>query len=59
MAAIWPFEMATIAAVGNDELIGTYYGLYDLFSDVGTALGTMLTGAALDAIRTIRLPSLP
>lgn len=51
--------MATIAAVGNDELIGTYYGLYNLVPDIGTALGTMLTGAALDASRAIELPSLP
>ena len=55
----YPFEMATIAALGGDELVGTYYGLYNTMSGIGIALGNMLTGAALDAGRAIGVPSLP
>lgn len=55
----YPFEMATIAALGGDEMVGTYYGLYNTVSGIGIALGNMLTGAALDAGRVIGVPSLP
>ncbi|MFI0449669.1 MFS transporter [Actinomadura sp. 6N118] len=55
----YPFEMATIAALGGDKMIGTYYGLYNTLSGIGIAIGNLLTGAALDAGRETGLPSLP
>ncbi|MBD2892589.1 hypothetical protein amrb99_14990 [Actinomadura sp. RB99] len=55
----YPFEMATIAALGGDEMVGTYYGLYNTVSGIGIAVGNMLSGAALDAGRAAGVPSLP
>ncbi|MFI6503200.1 MFS transporter [Nonomuraea typhae] len=45
---VYPFEMATVAAFGGDR-VGTYYGLYSTVSGVGTALGNVLTGVAMEA----------
>ncbi|MFD2351131.1 hypothetical protein ACFSTC_20070 [Nonomuraea ferruginea] len=33
--AAFPFEMATIADLAGDRLIGTYYGVYNLLSGIG------------------------
>ncbi|MFD8564517.1 hypothetical protein ACFV1N_45245 [Streptosporangium canum] len=48
---VYPFEMATIAALGGERMIGTYYGFYNTLSGIGIAAGNLLTGAALDAGR--------
>ncbi|SBW28749.1 multidrug resistance protein MdtH [Candidatus Protofrankia californiensis] len=56
---VYPFEMATIVTLGNDRLIGTYYGLYNTLCGIGIAIGNLLTGVALDAGRRAGLPSLP
>ncbi|MEV6868783.1 MFS transporter [Streptosporangium subroseum] len=56
---VYPFEMATIAALGGDRMIGTYYGFYNTVSGIGIALGNLLTGAALDGGRQAGVPSLP
>ncbi|WP_157252237.1 MFS transporter [Nonomuraea typhae] len=45
---VYPFEMATVAGFGGDR-VGTYYGLYSTVSGVGTALGNVLTGVAMEA----------
>ncbi|MFG2086838.1 MULTISPECIES: MFS transporter [unclassified Spirillospora] len=55
----YPFEMATIATLGGDEMVGTYYGLYNTVAGAGIAIGNMLTGAALDAGRDAGMPGLP
>lgn len=55
----YPFEMATIATLGGDEMVGTYYGLYNTVAGVGIAVGNLLTGVALDAGRDAGIPSLP
>lgn len=46
---VYPFEMATIAALSGERMIGTYYGLYNTLSGIGIAAGNLLTGAAIDA----------
>jgi hypothetical protein len=56
---VYPFEMATIIDLGGQRMVGTYYGLYNTLSGIGIAAGNLLTGAALDAGRTVGLPSLP
>jgi MFS family permease len=55
----FPFEMATIADMARDRLIGTYYGLYNLLSGVGILAGNLLAGATLDLARSAGRPSLP
>lgn len=45
---IYPFEMATIAALGGERMIGIYYGFYNTLSGVGIAAGNLLTGTVLD-----------
>ncbi|GAA3235904.1 MFS transporter [Nonomuraea helvata] len=55
----FPFEMATIADMAGDRLIGTYYGLYNLLSGVGILAGNLLSGALLDSSRATGLAGLP
>nr|WP_055501431.1 MFS transporter [Nonomuraea pusilla] len=55
----FPFEMATIADMAGDRLIGTYYGLYNLLSGVGILAGNLLAGVTLDAARASGWASLP
>ncbi|MEU8364325.1 MFS transporter [Nonomuraea sp. NPDC048882] len=57
--AAFPFEMATIADMAGDRLIGTYYGLYNLLSGVGILLGNLLSGAMLDAAHASGWTALP
>lgn len=57
--AAFPFEMAIIADMAGDRLIGTYYGLYNLLSGVGILLGNLLSGAMLDAARVSGWSALP
>lgn len=40
--------MATIGRLGNERLLGTYYGLYGLLSGVGILTGNFLSGLAFD-----------
>ncbi|MBL7495135.1 MFS transporter, partial [Frankia sp. CNm7] len=56
---VYPFEMATIVALGGDRMMGTYYGLYSTLSGIGIAIGNLLTGAALDTGRNIGIAALP
>ncbi|MFC4015846.1 MFS transporter [Nonomuraea purpurea] len=55
----FPFEMATIADMAGDRLIGTYYGLYNLLSGVGILAGNLLSGALVDVARSSGLAGLP
>ncbi|WP_336208742.1 MFS transporter [Nonomuraea sp. LPB2021202275-12-8] len=55
----FPFEMATIADMAGDRLIGTYYGLYNLLSGVGLLAGNLLAGALVDVARSRGLAGLP
>ncbi|MGC5015777.1 MDR family MFS transporter [Streptosporangium sp. DT93] len=48
---VFPFEMATIADMAGEELIGTYYGLYNLACGIGILAGNLLAGALVDAAR--------
>ncbi|GAA4077420.1 hypothetical protein GCM10022214_39000 [Actinomadura miaoliensis] len=56
---VCPFEIATVATLGGDSMIGTYYGLYNTISGIGVAAGNLLTGAALDLGHQTSLPALP
>lgn len=55
----FPFEMATIADMAGDRLIGTYYGLYNLLSGIGILAGNLLAGALVDVARSSGLAGLP
>ncbi|GAA3685701.1 MFS transporter [Nonomuraea antimicrobica] len=55
----FPFEMATIADMAGDRLIGTYYGLYNLLSGVGILAGNVLAGTTMDVARAYGLAWLP
>jgi MFS family permease len=55
---VYPFEMATIATLGGDHMIGTYYGFYNTLSGIGIAAGNLLTGAFLDTADTTGIPGL-
>ncbi|MFB4289642.1 MFS transporter [Nonomuraea sp. ATR24] len=55
----FPFEMATIADMAGERLVGTYYGLYNLLSGVGILAGNLVAGALVDAGRTVGLAGLP
>lgn len=56
---VYPFEMATIVALADGRMVGTYYGLYNTLSGLGIAVGNLLTGVALDAGDNAGLPALP
>ncbi|MFG1697125.1 MDR family MFS transporter [Nonomuraea sp. NPDC049309] len=55
----FPFEMATIADMAGDRLIGTYYGLYNLLSGIGILAGNLLAGALVDVARSSGLAAVP
>ncbi|MEV4103427.1 MFS transporter [Nonomuraea sp. NPDC049649] len=57
--AAFPFEMATIADMAGERLIGTYYGVYNLLSGVGILAGNLLAGALVDAGRATGAAGLP
>ncbi|MFF5209552.1 hypothetical protein [Streptosporangium sp. NPDC000396] len=38
------FETATIAALGGERMVDTYYGLYNTLSGIGVAAGNLLSG---------------
>ncbi|MFI6707675.1 MFS transporter [Nonomuraea sp. NPDC050478] len=57
--AAFPFEMATIADLAGDRLIGTYYGVYNLLSGIGILAGNLLAGALVDAGRSNGMAALP
>ncbi|GAA3379126.1 MFS transporter [Streptomyces sannanensis] len=55
----YPFEMDTIVALAQDRYVATHYGLYNTICGIGITAGNLLTGAALDAARSIGAPALP
>ncbi|MER6582285.1 MFS transporter, partial [Nonomuraea sp. NPDC001023] len=55
----FPFEMATIADMAGEELVGTYYGLYNLASGAGILAGNLLSGALLDVAAEAGWAGLP
>ncbi|MFI7464852.1 MFS transporter [Nonomuraea sp. NPDC049646] len=55
----FPFEMATIADMAGEELVGTYYGLYNLASGAGILAGNLLSGALLDVAADAGWAGLP
>ncbi|MEO3867591.1 MFS transporter [Nonomuraea sp. B12E4] len=57
--AAFPFEMATIADMAGDRLIGTYYGLYNLLSGIGVLAGNLMAGGLVDVARSAGLAGLP
>lgn len=57
--AAFPFEMATIADMAGERLVGTYYGVYNLLSGVGILAGNLLAGALVDAGRATGAAGLP
>ncbi|MGP3965307.1 MFS transporter [Nonomuraea sp. 3N208] len=59
MLIAFPFEMATIADMAGNRLIGTYYGMYNLLSGIGILAGNLLAGAMVDLSHIWDLASLP
>ncbi|SDM13476.1 Predicted arabinose efflux permease, MFS family [Nonomuraea maritima] len=55
----FPFEMATIADMAGNRLIGTYYGLYNLLSGLGILAGNLLAGALVDTARHAGTAAVP
>ncbi|MEO3886733.1 MFS transporter [Nonomuraea sp. B5E05] len=55
----FPFEMATIADMAGNRLVGTYYGLYNLLSGIGILAGNLVAGALVDVARSSGMVSLP
>ncbi|MFG1619709.1 MFS transporter [Nonomuraea wenchangensis] len=55
----FPFEMATIADMAGQGLVGTYYGLYNLACGAGILAGNLLAGALVDAAHADGLAALP
>ena len=44
---VFPFEMATIAALARGRAVGTYYSVNNLLSGIGIVFGNTLSGAAM------------
>ncbi|PZG23711.1 MDR family MFS transporter [Nonomuraea aridisoli] len=55
----FPFEMAAIADMAGDRLVGTYYGVYNLLSGLGILAGNLLAGGLVDAACSSGLAALP
>ncbi|GAA4556968.1 MDR family MFS transporter [Planotetraspora kaengkrachanensis] len=56
---VFPFEMATIARLAGERLVGTYYGLYNLISGIGILIGNLLIGLSLDVTNGTSSHALP
>jgi hypothetical protein len=56
---VQPFALSLIPALGDNRLLGTYYGCYYLVQGSGAVVGNLMIGAALDAGHRLGLPSLP
>jgi MFS family permease len=54
-----PFQMALIPVLAGDRLLGTYTGIFWMWSGIGATLGNTVTGFAFDAQRTAGLAALP
>jgi len=54
-----PFQMALIPVLANDRLLGTYTGVFWMWSGIGATAGNFLVGLAFDAQRTSGLVGLP
>ncbi|TDD57210.1 MFS transporter [Nonomuraea terrae] len=55
----FPFEMATIADMAGDRLVGTYYGVYNLLSGIGILAGNLLAGGLVDVARSSGAAAVP
>lgn len=56
---VFPFEMDRVVAMSSDNLVATYYGVYNTICGVGITAGNLLTGTAIDAARAQGVPALP
>lgn len=56
---VQPFALSLIPMLGDNRLLGTYYGGYYLVQGSGAVVGNLMIGAALDAGQRLGLPSLP
>jgi MFS family permease len=54
-----PFQMALIPILANDRLLGTYTGVFWMWSGIGATIGNTVTGLAFDAQRSAGLTALP
>ncbi|MFN8532604.1 MAG: MFS transporter [Dehalococcoidia bacterium] len=54
-----PFQMALIPALAGDRLLGTYTGVFWMWSGIGATIGNTISGLAFDAQRTSGLTPLP
>ena len=53
------FALSLIPILGDNRLLGTYYGCYYLVQGSGAVVGNLMIGAALDAGQRLGVPSLP
>ena len=56
---VQPFALSLIPRLGDDRLLGTYYGGYYLVQGSGAVVGNLMIGAALDAGQRLGVPSVP
>jgi MFS family permease len=56
---VQPFALSLIPRLGDNRLLGTYYGGYYLVQGSGAVVGNLMIGATLDAGQRLGLPSLP
>ncbi|GIW08198.1 MAG: putative ABC transporter, permease protein [Dehalococcoidia bacterium] len=54
-----PFQMALIPLLAGDRLLGTYTGVFWMWSGIGATIGNTVSGLAFDAQRTAGLTALP
>jgi hypothetical protein len=56
---VQPFVLSLIPMLGDNRLLGTYYGGYYLVQGSGAVVGNLMIGAALDAGQRLGVPSVP
>ena len=56
---VQPFALSLIPMLGDNRLLGTYYGGYYLVQGSGAVVGNLMIGAALDAGQRLGVPSVP
>jgi hypothetical protein len=56
---VQPFALSLIPVLGDNRLLGTYYGCYYLVQGSGAVVGNLMIGTALDAGQRLGFPSLP
>lgn len=56
---IQPFALSLIPVLGNNRLLGTYFGFYYLLQGSGTVVGNLAVGQAFDIGERLGFQGLP